>query len=399
MKKFKNFLLDIFLILQIALMFVLLFYNWTYNLNMENIPVDSNIYTIYQKFVKEQDSNNEYTNIYKSTPTKIAIKHYDDVHTVMYDDIDLDDIYNNFNFANILKDISIEPINQATYNDVLNQNEFVFFEFLTPLSAILNIDSDLYVSNLILTTDAIYIKSYNDYYIYNYTSVIPQFEQYNNKYYFDDNVSCPYNLISNNVSYGNKIITESIYLNSSLEQEIIEEFLYNSDLVEKYNTYVGSLTQSVFINEYSKITLSSQSLEFETMESRGNLYYNDENLTTNEMIYIAVELFNNIQSNLGSSLGGYPLETYSLDGQTVVILGAKINNIPYYYEDYAGYFILNNSGLSYAKINLKKVDILEDVYKIEPSSFIIDTAPENANLELIYKNDTLLWVFKQIKEN
>lgn len=399
MPKFKNFLLDITLIIQILIMIVLIFFNWTYNLNTKNIPIENSLYEFIQNISLEQKVSTSIVDNYKAVPTKIAIKNNENLHIVMYDDLELNEIYTKFDLLNILSNMKLENIEASEYNAIVNEEKFAFFEFLTPLSAIIKENSDIYVSNLIITPNTIYIKDYNNYYVSHIQTEIYEPISYNNKYYFNIDSDMPYNLISDDKTYANQIKTRSAYLDYMLELEIIKQFSYNSNLVEKYTTYNNGISQSVYIDEYSKLALSTKEIEFETNDLRGNLYASNEELTLNQMIYITVNLFNNIQNNIGSSLRAYPLEIYKQEEQTVVILGAKINNTPYFFEDYAGYFIINNSGISYAKINLCVVNALEDIISIEPSGFIINTAQNQSNLELLYIEDIAQWVFRRIRES
>ena len=412
MNKFKNVVLDLFLAFSIVLMGFLVILNWTYSLNMDAIPTDSKMYTIISKIVVKEEDQVISEQIYSAIPSKISIKKDENIHSIMYNDNEISEVY-QFIKSNVFKTLyngEFVEVSKIKYNEILSKQHFIMMEFMSPVSAIIDTEYNAYVSDIIITevnsNIEMYIKSYNRYYKAvtkeRYTE-LKAWNVYNNDYTFaqavENNISNPYNLISPKTKSVQAIETREFLLTEATQNKIILEFLYNPNLVEKYDNQEAGLEETVFVNQFSRIVISNKNLKFETNETRGNLFYKNKDLTSNEMIGFATGLFDNVHKHINSELRAYPLEIYKKDNETIVILGAKINSIPYHYDDYAGYFKFNSTGLSYADIKLKEVVTLNKFIMLEPNKFIINTAPKDSNLELLYKNDKPKWIFKSIKEN
>ena len=412
MNKLKNIFLDLFLALSVVLMGILVVLNWTYSLNMDEIPTNSKMYTIISKLILKEEDQVISEQLYSAIPSKISIKKDENIHSLIYNDNEISEVY-QFIKSSVYKTLyngEFFEISKIDYDEVLHKQNFIFMEFMLPVSAVIETDYNAYISDIIVTevnsNIEMYIKSYDRYYKsitkQRYTE-LKAWNVYNNEYTFaqtvENNSSNPYNLISTNTHSVEAINTRELILTEATQNKIILEFLYNPNLVEKYDNKEEGTDETVFVNQFSRIAISNKNLKFETSETRGNLFYKNKDLTSNEMIGFATGLFDNVHKHINSELRAYPLEIYKKDNDTIVILGAKINSIPYHYDDYAGYFIFNSTGLSYADIKLKEVVTLNKFIMLEPSKFIINTAPKDSNLELIYKDDKPKWIFKSIKEN
>lgn len=367
MLKFKDFFLNVLLISLVFIMFVLVILNWSAGLNLISMPNDF----LGKDFIvsKYRDAYQTTKTLRFATPSKIAIRDNDNIYSAVYSNNELSQVYDAMQMQILLKDGIIDDSTSEEYNKAFQTQDIVFLEFFCPISSIAQINSELFVSNMIIKTNQsnteIYIKSKSEYKKIITNSKMNEFEY---KHMNDKNLLQIYNENIINILSDDGMLVQNLsivepYITSDVKNEIISAFLYNPLVVTNYSP---NENETIYINENSTVSINQDYVEFESNDSRGNIFYSNTAMNNTEMIDFSLEIFDLIYKNIGSSLVGHAIDLYKQDNQTIIILSSKYQNIGFDTGNYSGIFSFSDNGLSYCKIDLvcaKKTDSLVNISK------------------------------------
>lgn len=360
MRIFKEILLNLIMVSLIFVMVILMYFNWTKGLNIKSMPDDFMGYDYIVKFIEHEDTYDLDIQTQKfAIPSKIAIQNDGVLYSVMYDQTKSNEVYSELFFD--IDDIdnsqlSIESSSLDAFSTALNEDNFAYLEFLCPISAILNIESDIFVTDMIMIKVdehiELFIKSNEQYFKISIQQTDVDFEKFSS-------LSTDYTLILKDEGVINLVSDTSISvlkanistasLNDETEKEVISTFLYNPAVVTSYET---SFSEVIYVNEYSSISMTRDYVEFESTDPRGNIFNEQLELSATEMIDFSIDIFNEIYGAIDSGLVAHPSDFYYLDGQAVVVLSGKFNGIDVNLGEPFGIFAFSSSGLSYCKINM-----------------------------------------------
>lgn len=382
MSKIFNALKEIFLnLVLVSLVFILLilmYLNWQQGLNIENIPDDFFAYEQIMKFLEKEDFGDyEIQSQQFVTPNKISIKNNGKFYGVIYDQLacasaydllfsDIDDIENE---KIIIENSTLEEFLQAT-----EQDEFAYIEFLSPLSAIINIESDIFVTDIIAIQKEqnieFIIKSDNQFYkiiILDKALGFSVYETLSDDYEFLISDKGVVNLISEDSFSVNEADISTRYVDLSTKQQIISTFLYNPAVVTSYET---SYDEQIYVNEYSTISIANSYIEFESTDPRGNIFNEQYDSSATQMIDFAMDIFNDIYGYLDSSILAHPSDFYYEDGQAVVVLSGELDGFDVNLGEPFGIFVFSTSGLSYCKINVVIAELAQTKISLVKSTLL-----------------------------
>lgn len=381
----KEFFLNMLLLSLVFVMIMLMYLNWTSGLDIDSMPEEFIAYDFVMSFRErvENSQNNQFEIKTQKLviPYKVAIKNQENVYSALYDTTKCLNVFNNvFNnaFSNVSDSKSQVVVDKKSniveFLSVLNEEEFAYFEFFAPISAIINTDLDIYVEDMIVIIEgndlALYIKSKNEFYkliIKNTYASFAIIENLSKDYIFTTSNTGTINLISNisHSAYPLEISKNDIDIDK--QQKIISTFLYNPAIVTNYQS---ALDEKVYVNEFSSITIAENIVEFESIDPRGNIIYEQVDLSKNQMIAFAMEIFNRIYTYAESSVVPHPTDFYYEDGQAVVVLSGKINGIDIDIDEPFGIFTFTSSGLSYCKINIINTNVTQEKISLIKTNLI-----------------------------
>lgn len=362
--KIKEILLNMVLVLLVFVMIMLMYLNWTKGLNIESMPEDFLGYEYIMSFF-ERETGTEYEIQGQNfvTPSKIAIKSEGKLHTVVYNDTESIMVYNElfgelYGVAN--NNIRIENSNITEFFDAIDSTEFAYIEFLCPLSAIINVQSEIFVGDMIVCQNEgnaqLFVKSNLDFYKITLVDTEANFvanETLSTDYTLEITSEGIINLVSDTSTSVYQANIQAPYIDVAVEQNIISVFLYNPAVVTNYET---SFKEQIYVNEYSSISIFEDYIEFESNDPRGNIFNEKLDLSATQMIGFSIDIFNEIYSDINSSIVAHPSDFYYEDGQMVVIISGEFNGINVNLDEPFGIFVFSSSGLAYCKINLLAVD-------------------------------------------
>lgn len=375
-------------------MIFLMTLSWSYNLSVADLPGNFFNSTLSNQ---NQDINQE-TNLTFIEPYKIAIKDGDTVYSGNYSKLNIVATYDliKSNIITSFSDYTFKISSKETFSQVFESDNFIYLDFSAPISAIANIDSQMYISEILIKGTTMYIKSFDSYYTSPIEALdieIPSF--LDSKAYFEKANDGNYVLLTNSLTNLNTIEINPLVLDENIKSSIIAEFFYNLFLVDSYDL---EGYETVFINEYSQITITPDYIEFVSYDTQGNIY-TQEDMTSPEMLNTANTLFNDIYAIIGSAINARPADIYSYENQIIVVLDGVINSVGYNYDEYAAIFSFTQTGISYAKINLVYADVLQEYTSPQKAnslpisdSFVLKYS-ENGSL--IYKkiiSEVLKWI-------
>ncbi|MFI3227638.1 MAG: hypothetical protein R3Y09_09530 [Clostridia bacterium] len=356
----KEFILNMMLVFLVLIMIVLMYLNWTKGLNVDSMPEDFFAYNQIMEFIGERETGEYEIQSQKLVaPDKISIKSEREYYSAVYDQATSLAVYNNL-FLEVddieNKQIFIEDSNLDEFLNALDLDTLAYIEFLSPLSAILNIESDIFVTDMVATQQGknieLFIKSREQFFKLTMLDSSLLFGNY-------QSLSTEYDLVVTEEGVINLINDSSISvlqaeisepnIDSDMELQIISTFLYNPAIVTNYET---NYDEEIYVNEYSAITIANDYLEFESTDPRGNIFYQQYNLSATQMIDFSMDIFNDIYGYIGSNIVAHPSDIYYEDSQTIVVLSAKLGGINVNAGETFGIFTFSSSGLSYCKINM-----------------------------------------------
>lgn len=368
LKFLREFFLNALLLFLIFLMISLMYLNWTKGLNINSMPENFFGYDYIMKFVDSKiGMDYEIQGKDFAIPYKIAIKDGKTTHSIMYNESRVSSIYNTL-MANVKDDVTydyyLEKISLEEYMKATLQEKFVYLEFICPISAIINVDLEIFVIDVIafenLGNVEIYIKSEFDF----YKIIIPQMtidyeinQTLNNEYqlFFSQNASA--NLISNTSFITNQVKFDLPKIDFDTKQKIISKFLYNLAITTSYETISK---ETIYVNEFSTISINNTSLEFQSTDPRGNIFNEQNELSHMQMIDFSTGIFDSIYEYIGSEITAQPFDVYYKESLNVVVLTGKINSIDINAKEPIGIFAFSSKGLSYCKINFLTVEQTQD---------------------------------------
>lgn len=354
MKKFKEFILNIVLVVLVLIMLLLMLLNWSSGLNFENVSDDFFAQNLITKILKSSVSDvNSDENLNLKTATKIAYKTDSATYGSTYNktayELVSQHIYELFDAVT-----NLETSDKTEYLSAFQSPEYVFLEYNAPLCSISNNSLETYVTNIVLTqnssTSTAYIKSGEQYYIYSDKINEIDFENLRllpSDFEIKISQSGVVNLVSNSSVQANVLSFSPVELTD--HTNILSMFLYNPDILDSYVTFDDKTT---YINAFSTLTLGSDKIEFKSTDSRGNITSKSANQSDSGLINFALNIFDNIHTDIGSQVTGFCSDIYHVDNQTVVIISAKYDQIQIETDTIAGIFKFTSNKLSSCEINL-----------------------------------------------
>lgn len=361
--KLKDAMLNATLVILVILMIVLMYLNWTKSLSVHNMPQNFFAYKqVISLFEKTSVNQLEIQTQQLITPSKIGIRKNGELSVLMYDDTRISSVYSVL-FSEIDEidndSILIEKVNYNVFYDATNQSDYVYMELLCPLSAVINIEIDIFVTDMIArnygSNVELYIRSNDSYYKMIISKAKINFEiteQLTRDYEMIMTNNGAINLVSNSSMSAPKIDIKRPFVNLDIQKQIISSFLYNPAVVTSYQS---NSTDRIYVNEYSTITISNDYVQFESKDPRGNIFLEQRAISRTDMQAFAISIFDEVYVSIDSKVIAHPTELYKDDGQTVVVLSGRVNGIDIEVGEPFAVFIFSSSGLSYCKINLKSV--------------------------------------------
>lgn len=381
-KTTKEIFLNLLMLFLMMSMMALMILNWTKGLNVDSVPEDFFAYKFVNYFASVSENENIESHGEKlAVPTKIAIKTFDETFSIMYDEEKINRVYREmFNIAEDITKIDLEEVSFEEFYAIFEQDEYVYIEFLCPLSAIINVETDVFVTDMVIinneSNSELYIKSKSEYYRITLKNINIKYNSetdifsLNNEIHLE--VNGIVNLIGKDILQMNKADVLEVEINEEAEKSIATTFFYNPAVATGYEV---NLQEKIYVNEYSTLSIRNDYIQFESKEPRGNIYKQSQALNNSQMIEVSMSIFNSIYSDINSKIIAHPIEIYNEDGQTTVILTGKYNGVEITTTEPLGLFRFTANGLTYCKVKtilfketeqkvmLANIDLLATEYK------------------------------------
>ncbi len=395
MSKIINFLSNLLLFALIIAMIFFMLFSWGYSLNINSVPENFIASGIISSFREQsQEEIVEEQTLSFVLPLKIAINENGVLSASIYDKLKTASIYDEINveFYERLDISNLSAVDKNVYIEAFSNPNFVYMEFLSPISAIYDINSMTYVSEVLILENEILIKSYDEYFSIKSTPMqVNSYDYLDKNAYFKD-INGEMMLVSDSVYSGYELEISEINASRELTDTISTRFSYNPIIVGAYPSVDGEI---VYVNDekFSELTISGKEVDFISYEPRGNIFVSDHEKTYSEMISESVMLFNQIYTDIGSSITARPSDIYSVNGQVVIALDGEINGVIFDYGKPFGIFVFTNNSLSNSEIILLNASVSSEVITPQKSSSIYT----NSNFVLRYnENGKLQYKMKSL---
>lgn len=378
----KEVFLNLLMLFLVISMIALMMLNWTKGLNIESMPEDFIAFKLVNSFLTATDKD-EYDGYAQKlvTPTKIAIKTLEDTFSTMYNEENNSLVYKNiFHDVDNIKDIDLLEIKFEDFYNALSYEEYIYIEFLCPLSAIMNIESDVFVSDMIIVENEgdtdLYIKSKSEYYKITLKSISMKYTGETEIFTMDNEMHLEVNGIINILDKNMLTLpianVKEATIDDIAEKNIAVTFLYNTAVATGYEV---TYKEKIYVNEYSTLSIRNDYIQFESKEPRGNIYNQSQALYTSQMIEVSMNIFNSVYENINSKIEAHPIEIIYEESQTIVVLSGKYNGVEVFSTEPLGIFVFSTNGLSYCeiknvvfedgeeKVSVANIDLLKTEYK------------------------------------